>query len=339
MSYPPSPYKVEHPHSAPQVRRHGIRLRLQVLLGVVVFVVSEIIATLPVVIPVVVDAARKALESNGVVSGTFNIGAPTTAGEAWLWLVGMVCGSAVSVLGYLWVVGKIGKFPGDGMKGRRKSVEFLMGAAVGFGLMALSVVGIWLLGGYQVHGLNPLPVAATTLVFALAMGIGAGFMEEILFRGFLLRVFDAWWGWLPALAVTSVLFGLVHITNPEATVFGAVAIMFEAGILLGAAFLLTRRLWLAIGIHTGWNFTQAGIFSSDVSGTGDQRGLINATWQGSDWITGGSMGMEGSVVTVVVATVAGLAMLGLAHKHGLLRPSVKKEQRLAEGGAAEDAKP
>jgi membrane protease YdiL (CAAX protease family) len=231
-------------------------------------------------------------------------------------LLGMVVGAAAAVGMYLLIMRFIARKPGLGLAGPGKLRELVLGLGIGVALISLAVGVIAVLGGYRVHGLRASELALDGVLMGLAVGIGPGFIEEIFFRGFLVRLIDSWAGSWIAIAITSVTFGLIHVGNSEATVFGAVAIMFEAGILLGAAYLLTRRLWLAIGIHVGWNAVQGGLYSSDVSGTGDPNGLLDATWHGSDLLTGGSMGMEASVVTLVVATAAGVAMLVLAHRHG-----------------------
>lgn len=315
MVYPPSPYADPAVPLAPTVNRDDKRRGWQLILGIVLFIAAQLVSSIPLTVYVLATG-----NSGGFGDNSEN---PVFAG---LLLFGMLLGSAAAVGGYLFIVGVVGGTPGSGLAGKNKVLELTLGVVTGIALIALAVGFIWLLGGYSISGIHTGPGLWVSLLFALAMGIGPGFMEEILFRGFGLRVLDAWWGWLPALLVTSALFGLVHITNPEASVFGAIAIALEAGILLGAAYLLTRRLWLAIGIHTGWNFAQAGIFSSDVSGTGDRQGLFLAEWHGASWLTGGDMGIEASVVTVVVALTAGVLMLVLAHNHGMLRPSVKREK-------------
>jgi hypothetical protein len=111
-----------------------------------------------------------------------------------------------------------------------------------------------------------------------------------------------------ALAVTSLLFAVLHLFNPGATLFAALAIASEAGIMLGAAYMLTRRLWLAVGLHAGWNFTQGWLWSIPVSGTTGGAGLFLTERQGPVWLTGGAFGLEASAVTLVAATLVGLVM-------------------------------
>jgi hypothetical protein len=152
------------------------------------------------------------------------------------------------------------------------------------------------------------------------MAVTSGSFEEILFRGILLRHLEAMLGTWAALGITSVLFGAAHLTNPGATWFAAFAIAMEAGILLGAAYLVTRRLWLAAGIHAAWNFTQGWIFSVPVSGGEAPLGLLITRRVGPDWLTGGDFGLEASVIAMVVATAAGLFLLRRAVKQDRLVP-------------------
>ena len=77
--------------------------------------------------------------------------------------------------------------------------------------------------------------------------------------------------------------------NPNATLFSSFAIAMEAGVLLGAAYVLTRRLWLAVGIHFAWNFTQGGIFGGRVSGI-TMDGLLESQLSGPTLFSGGSSG-------------------------------------------------
>ena len=101
----------------------------------------------------------------------------------------------------------------------------------------------------------------------------------------------------------------------------------EAGILLGAAYLLTRRLWLAVGIHAAWNFTQGWVFSVPVSGGNAPLGLLITRRIGPDWLTGGDFGLEASVVAMVVATITGAAMLVLAVRKGRIQPPMWRRGR------------
>lgn len=192
--------------------------------------------------------------------------------------------------------------------------ELALGLAGGALLFAVMTGIVSLLGGFEVLGLRGLGV-----FWSIAgMAVFSGVFEEILFRGIVFRQLEVWLGSWIALALSSALFGALHIMNPGASWFSSLAIAVEAGILLGAAYMLTRRLWLAIGIHAAWNFTQGWVFSVPVSGGEAPLGLLVTRRVGPDWLTGGDFGLEASVVAMVVATLAGLLLLRLAIRRGQL---------------------
>lgn len=191
--------------------------------------------------------------------------------------------------------------------------ELGAGLLTGFVLFSAMTGIVAVLGGFEVLGWRG---NAGDIWTWLAIAVVSGVLEEVLFRGILQRHLEAVFGSWIALAITSALFGLGHIGNDDATWFSSLAIALEAGILLGAAYMLTRRLWLAIGIHAAWNFTQGWIFSVPVSGGEVPLGLLVTRRVGPDWLTGGDFGLEASAVALVVATLAGVLMLRRALANG-----------------------
>ena len=189
--------------------------------------------------------------------------------------------------------------------------ELAAGLALGAALFSTSIAILAALGLYRIQGMRDLSV----LIAPLAMSVGAGVIEEILFRGVIFRIIESSLGTWLALLISAVLFGLVHLANPVKSMLGALSIIFEAGVMLAAAYLLTRRLWLPIGIHIGWNFTQGGIFSVPVSGFAT-NGLFDGTITGPEWLSGGRFGVEASVVAVVVCVAFALVLLDRAAKRG-----------------------
>jgi membrane protease YdiL (CAAX protease family) len=195
---------------------------------------------------------------------------------------------------------------------------------IGGGLLFTIITGtVAMLGGFEVLGLR----GAGVIWSMLGLAVFSGVFEEILFRGIVFRQLEAWLGSWVALALSSALFGGLHIMNPGASWFSSVAIAVEAGILLGAAYMLTRRLWLAIGIHAAWNFTQGWVFSVPVSGGEAPLGLLITRRLGPDWLTGGDFGLEASVVAMVVATLAGVILLLLAIRGDKLVPAPRRQLR------------
>ena len=194
--------------------------------------------------------------------------------------------------------------------------EWATGALIGAGLITGCVLILLGLGLYRIEGLNP----ASFLIPALAMAISAGTFEELFFRGVIFKsVEDLAGSWI-ALIVSSLVFGFVHLLNPAGTIVGAVYISIEAGLLLAAAYLLTRRLWLAMGVHMAWNYTLSAIYSGIVSGGVSDPGLIRGVFEGPQLLTGGSFGLESSVFALVLCTGAGIVMAVLAHRRGHFLP-------------------
>ncbi len=228
-------------------------------------------------------------------------------------LVGQTLGAALSVIGFAGIIRWRAKRPAWEFSTRGAGKELGAGLLVGAVAVSLPILVLWALGMYRVSGVR----VSADILASLGMGIGAGFIEEIFIRGFVLRLSERAMGTWAALIFSSLLFGLGHLGNRDAGVLGAIAIGVEAGILLGAAYLVTRRLWLAVGIHIAWNAVQGGLWSSAISGTGERRGLLVAQFDGPAWLTGGSMGIEGSVLAIASCLIFAAWMLVEAHRRGL----------------------
>jgi membrane protease YdiL (CAAX protease family) len=154
----------------------------------------------------------------------------------------------------------------------------------------------------------------------------AGVTEELLIRAVAFRILEGWLGSWLALSASAVLFGLMHLPNPQATVLSSVAIALEGGVMLAAAYMVTRRVWLAIGIHVAWNFTQSGIFGVTTSGV-DSTGYLEGHLQGPSVLSGGAFGPEASIVAVAVCLAAGLYLVRVANAKGhILKPSWRRKQ-------------
>lgn len=189
--------------------------------------------------------------------------------------------------------------------------ELGLGLGLGALLFSVTIAILGLLGVYQITGENGWLIMLGSVPGFIMTGV----LEETLIRGIVFRILEKSLGSWIALGISAILFGALHLLNPGATLLNAAAISLEAGVLLAAAFMLTRRLWLCIGLHIAWNFTQGGIFSVAVSG-GESKGLLQSRMVGPDWLTGGAFGAEASVVALVVCAAAGVALLLLAIKKG-----------------------
>ncbi|OYY67534.1 CPBP family intramembrane glutamic endopeptidase [Sphingomonas sp. 28-63-12] len=190
-------------------------------------------------------------------------------------------------------------------------VELLIGLAIGTVLFCAVVGVIALLGGYRVVGTQP----ADVLYPIIGLSIVSGVTEEIMLRGLFFRIIEGWLGSWVALVLSAALFGALHLGNPNATLVAGGAIAIEAGVMLAAIYMVTRRLWAAIGLHAAWNFTQGGIFGIPVSGT-DVQGVLVPRISGPILLTGGDFGAEASLPAMLICTAFGIALLVIASRRG-----------------------
>lgn len=228
-----------------------------------------------------------------------------------------IVAAVFAVLAYLAFGRWIERRKVDDLSMERALPEWGFGVAVGAGAMAVTIGVIASFGGYQVIGHNSIAV----LLPIAGIAFQSGFFEEILLRGIVFRLMEKWLGSWVALGFSALLFGALHLANPNASLLAAFAIAIEAGILLGAIYMLTRRLWAAIGLHMAWNFTQGGIFGVAVSGF-ETRGLIKPMIEGPDLLTGGGFGAEASLPAIIICTAIGLIFLYRTYiKGGFVSPS------------------
>ncbi|PRY21941.1 hypothetical protein CLV70_1186 [Pseudosporangium ferrugineum] len=238
-----------------------------------------------------------------------------------------VATAATALLLYGKVVGRLERRATPEIALRALVPQTARGVALGIGLFALSILLIFICDGYRASWGSVSDMAATA-----GLMIGIATCEELLFRGVLFRIVEERAGTLVAAIASSAVFGAVHLVNPEATVWGAFAIAVEMGLLTAGCFALTRRLWLPIGFHLGWNFAQSGIFGATVSGSdGTAGGLLRGVTQGPVLVSGGAFGPEASVFAVLVGGLAGGAMLALARRRGRWRSGLVVHQAAAVG--------
>ncbi len=192
---------------------------------------------------------------------------------------------------------------------------FGKGFLIGTALFSTTILVMWAAGVYTVSGVN----GAGVLVAPFLGSLIAAFAEELVVRGVLFRIVEESLGSWLALALTALLFGILHAWNPGATAVSSIAIALEAGILLAAVYMYSRTLWMCIGLHCAWNFAEGGIFGASVSGT-RAGGLLTARFQGADLLTGGRFGPEASVIAVVVCLAAGVIFILLARRRGQIVP-------------------
>ncbi|MFB9832975.1 CPBP family intramembrane glutamic endopeptidase [Actinoallomurus acaciae] len=234
-------------------------------------------------------------------------------------LLNLILGVATAVLAvfvYAWMVRWSERRAPVEVAVKGASSRIGLGTLIGVGWFAAVIVNIAFLGGYRVDGRGSVAGAVGLFGFMAAAAV----TEELMFRGVLFRIIEERGGTWTALVVTSVLFGVWHLLNPDAGLWGAIAIAVEAGGTLAASYAATRRLWVPIGLHFGWNFAEAGIFGTEVSGNGRTEGLLHGVTSGPAILTGGRFGPEASPYTVVFGVLLTIVFLWVARRRGTLVP-------------------
>ncbi len=242
---------------------------------------------------------------------------------------------SATVLAYVVLVKLVEQRRLSELDARRALPLTVFGFAAGTLLITLIVGVMWLAGVYRIVGTNP---NADWVGPLLTGGLGAAVSEEIVFRGVVYRISEEGLGTRWALAISALLFGGVHLMNPGATLWSAMAIAVEAGLLLGLIYHLTRSLWVCIGLHMGWNFTQGTAWGVPVSGT-NEPGWLESSRPGPEWLSGGSWGAEGSVIAVLVCLAAAMVLLQTARRRNTLVPARRRTAATISPGTLAPATP
>lgn len=183
--------------------------------------------------------------------------------------------------------------PGKGL------ATFIIGLFVGSALIGATVLILFNLGMVKISHGTGLDGLGRALIVPIVTAMG----EELLFRVILFGILEEITGSLAAVAISASVFGLAHLANPGATPFAICALSVEAGVMLALAYMLTRNVWIAVGIHAGWNFTQGFVFGAQDSGVRDPNSYLQTTISGPEFVSGGAFGLEGSVVTLGLSVI------------------------------------
>jgi membrane protease YdiL (CAAX protease family) len=169
------------------------------------------------------------------------------------------------------------------------------------GILILSIGSLILMGLRFIY-FTGFAFDANSLLMSTMLFIIVAFVEEIIFRGYVLNnLLDSMNKWI-ALPVSALVFALFHSFNPDASVLSVMGI-FVAGLLLGINYAYTRNLWFGIFLHFAWNFFQGPVFGYAVSGF-SSKGLLQQTLGGPTLWTGGSFGFEASLLALVLQGTA-----------------------------------
>jgi uncharacterized protein len=170
------------------------------------------------------------------------------------------------------------------------------------------------IGGASMHGTAILTAAAAWgLAFLLA-----GLAEEFLFRGYAQFTLTTGMGFWPSAFLLSGLFGLVHATNGGETVLGDLSVV-SFGLLLCLFLRRTGNLWCAVGFHLGYDWGQTFLYGVPNSGLLPSQNLLNASFSGPRWLTGGTVGPEASIFCPIVLAIVAI-VFSLKYRDARCRP-------------------
>ncbi len=186
----------------------------------------------------------------------------------------------------------------------------LAGFLLGTALQSLTILVMYIQGGYAILSVNPFYF----ILQPLAMSFSSAIFEEILIRGIVFRIMEQKLGSGISIIVSALLFGMLHLLNPNSSVATGIGLAIQAGVLLAAAYIYSRTLWFPIAIHFAWNFTQSAVFGAPVSGITLSKTLICSKITGETWFTGGTFGPEGSIQATVFCLISAISLLYLSGK-------------------------
>lgn len=208
-----------------------------------------------------------------------------------------VAGSSVILLIYYLLVRAFESRKVKELNLREAPANIIGGFASSLLVFALYAIILRIFGMYRIGSVS---FDGTALLekfcFCLLVAVG----EEVLCRGIMFRLVAQCSNITVALLVSSLIFGFMHIPNPNATLWSGIAIAVEAGLLLGAAYAFSGSLWMPIGLHWMWNFTEGNLLGTPVSGMDFGPSVITPDISGPELLTGGAFGPENSVITVVL---------------------------------------
>ena len=188
---------------------------------------------------------------------------------------------------------------------KRNWLKYL-GWGIMFSLVQMGVIAlIYQISGIGSFELNELSLEPILFILGLfPFWLLQGGTEEVATRGWLLTRIAARTNLPLAIAISSSLFGILHMGNAGVTFLSVLNIILD-GVLAGLFFIYTDSIWLVVAQHGTWNYVQGNLLGFQVSGTGADASIFSFTMgSGPDWLTGGTFGAEGSIITTLVLLVS-----------------------------------
>ena len=238
---------------------------------------------------------------------------PKDMGVAWPNLAAAL----VCALGYWIYVNRVERREVTELGGSGAPGEWARGAGLGVLLGLLTLAPLWSLGFYRIEGSGD----SSSLIKQIPEMLLVSVIEELLIRGVMFRIAEQAWGSRRALVFSTVLFVAAHLPG-EISLLG-VLVTAAASLAFTAAYQLSRRLWLPMGMHFAWNYLFSAVFSVPVSGH-EAKGWLHGSMSGPEWLSGGAYGVEASAIALLVWVVAAAILLRRAYSRGEFMPHLRR---------------
>jgi hypothetical protein len=174
--------------------------------------------------------------------------------------------------------------------------DIIWGIVVGFVLISIGFLTLLITNHLTIESVN---FSWSLIIQSFFFFLIAAIIEEIVFRGYILNnLLSSMKNKYLALLISSLLFALIHGLNPNLSIISLVNLVI-AGFALGITYIYTKNLWFPIFLHVSWNYFQGPIFGFEVSGM-NAASIIKQNVIGSDLLTGGQFGFEGSVILTIL---------------------------------------
>ena len=185
---------------------------------------------------------------------------------------------------------------------------FWLGLPLGFVGLSVLLAAIAALHGFSLEGLAVSQGLALKYALLYALGFFlVGFFEEFSFRGYLQSTLGSGIGFWPAAIILAICFGALHLGNPGEAKFGAI-MAGSFGLLAAFSLFRTGTIWFAIGMHAAWDWGETFFYGVPDSGLLARGHLLNSSFHGANWLTGGSVGPEGSLLVFPVLLLMALVI-------------------------------
>lgn len=297
---PPNGYPEGVPEQLkqPAIRQGWLRAVLFMIAFLIIYTITSLIGILVIAMTTGLDLGQLLSDEANLIS---ELG-------PWLMFIVMLIAFAGTML-TVWLFRKFvdrKSVVSLGLEWQGFSDDFVKGGLWGIALIGFGFLLQFALGLINITGFAFDPLAQLGYIFLFSV---VALNEEIMVRGYLLdNLMDSFGNW-PALLFSSVIFSLMHGLNANVTALSMLNLLI-AGVLLGIYYLYRRNLWFPIAMHLTWNYLQGPVLGYEVSGN-KTGSIVQQDISGSDLLTGGDFGFEGSLLATImmIAAIVGIHMI------------------------------